>query len=226
MLTHMPLNVSGIGAYPDILAFLFVCIITCLMIIGVKESAMANRIFTLLNVAALSFIIVAGATKSDISNWNLQVNSNTSWTNSEGLNKTCSSEKEKCGTGGYIPFGLTGVLNGAAKCFFAFVGFDAIASTGEEVVRPERNIPLGILITLIIVSVLYCGLSGVLSLMMPFYMVNAETPLPQAFKYVHLEWATILVSMAAIFSLSTCMYGIMFPLPRVSTFYSKANMIK
>ncbi len=203
MLTYMSMNVPGIGPYPDFLAFLFACMVTVLMIIGVKESALTNKIFVLINIVTLSFIIILGGTKADFANWNLKVNENTTWTNSAGVNTTCSNPSEKCGTGGFMPFGLTGVLNGAAKCFFAFVGFDAIASTGEEVVNPKRNMPLGILITLAIVSILYCGLAGVLSLMLPYYMVDADTPLPQAFKYVHLDWATVLVSIAAIISLIT-----------------------
>jgi len=203
MITYMPINVPGIGQYPDFLAFLLACFVTCLMIIGVKESALANKIFVLINIATLSFIIILGGTKADFTNWNLKVNANTSWINTEGVNVTCSNSNEKCGVGGFMPFGLTGVLNGAAKCFFAYVGFDAIASTGEEVINPKKNMPLSILITLVIVSVLYCGLAGVLSLMVPYYIVDANTPLPQAFKHVHLDWATYVVSIAAIISLIT-----------------------
>ena len=72
-----------------------------------------------------------------------------------------------------MPFDFTGIVNGAAKCFYAYIGFDAIASTGEEVVNPKRNIPLSILITLGIVSTLYCFLSGVLTLMIPYYIIDA-----------------------------------------------------
>ena len=108
-------------------------------------------------------------------------------------------------------------------------GFDAIASTGEEVVNPRRNIPLSILITLIVVSVLYCFLSAVLTLMIPYYLIDAskktsdswfkyriyleeffnffnkDTPLPQAFAYVGYDWAKYIVSVGAILSLA-CWY--------------------
>jgi amino acid transporter len=201
MLTYMPINSPGMGLYPDFLALLFASVVTFLMIIGVKESARANKIFVLLNIAILSFIIILGATKIDFNNWNLKISSNSSWNDSTGSNMSCSYEK--CGVGGFMPFGFTGVLNGASKCFFAYVGFDAIASTGEEVINPKRNIPLGILITLVLVSVLYCGLAAVISLMLPYYMVDADTPLPYAFKYVNMTWATVLVSIAAIISLIT-----------------------
>ena len=144
MLSNLPMHIPGIGTYPDFLAFALGCCVTGLMIIGVKESSFVNKMFTLLNVATLTSICLIGATKVDFSNWNLKTNvgsttklpnlclfdnklftsfkANTSWVDSAGLNQTCSSNKGQCGTGGFMPFGLTGVLNGAAKCFFAFVG--------------------------------------------------------------------------------------------------------
>lgn len=76
--------------------------------------------------------------------------------------------------------------------------------------NPKRNIPLSILITLAVTSVLYCGLSGVLTLMMPYYLIKPDTPLPSAFQYVKYDWATYVVSAGAIASLSTCLYGNLF----------------
>jgi cationic amino acid transporter 3 len=76
MLAYFPINVSGIGPYPDFLALFITCIIIALMIIGVKESSLLNRVFTLFNVALLSVIIVTGATKADFSNWSLRTNVN------------------------------------------------------------------------------------------------------------------------------------------------------
>lgn len=95
------------------------------------------------------------------------------------------------------------------------IGFDAIASTGEEVLNPRKNIPLSIVITLIAVSVCYCSVSFVLTLMIPYYLIDPNIPLPQAFEYVGLEWARTLVSAGAIASLVTCLYASMFPMPRV-----------
>lgn len=141
-------------------------------------------------------------------------------------NKTLTCNAEKCGSGGFIPFGVDGLIGGAAKCFYAFigelnfnfikkesinhlknakliVGFDAIASTGEELNNPRRNIPLSILLTLLVVGGLYCGLSIVLTFMVPFYMMNIETPLPFAFDYVNLDWCKYIATVGAIISLST-----------------------
>jgi amino acid transporter len=81
--------------------------------------------------------------------------------------------------------------------------FSFLSDLGEEVVNPKKNIPLSILLTLAIASVLYCGLSGVLTLMIPYYLINPNTPLPSAFQYAQLNWATYVVSAGAVASLST-----------------------
>ena len=125
-----------------------------------------------------------------------------SWIDSNNVKQTCETSG-RCGNGGYAPFGFAGVVMGAAKCFYAYVGFDAIASTGEELINPKRNIPLSIIITLVVVSILYSGLSAVLTLMIPYYMLDPSTPLPHAFAYVNMYWARYVVAIGAITSLCT-----------------------
>ncbi|CAF0949667.1 unnamed protein product, partial [Brachionus calyciflorus] len=216
----MPFNSPFLGPYPDLLAFGLVMIITCFMLVGVKESALMNKIFTVLNITVLSFIIITGATKADFSNWNKNTHQNLSWIDVTGSNQTCQSSG-RCGNGGFMPFGINGIITGAAKCFYAFIGFDAIASTGEELKNPKRNIPLGIIITLSVAASLYCGISVVITLMVPYFIIDPDTPLPHAFEYVHYEWAKYFVSFGAILSLCTCLYAGMFPMPRIV--YSMAS---
>jgi len=182
-----------------------------IVIVGVKESTRFTTVFTCINILVILFCVVLGLFHVDGHNWALDPQ----------VDLPSNQTDIKTGSGGFMPFGVRGMIAGAATCFYSYVGFDAIATTGEEVINPRRDIPLGIVLSLSIISLAYCSVSAVQTLMWPYWDQAVKAPLPYVFERVGLSFAKYVITCGALAGLTTSMLGAMFPLPRI--LYAMAN---
>lgn len=180
------------GVIVDPCAAILVIIVTGLLCMGIKESATVQAIVTLANVCVMIFVIVAGSI----------IGFQNGWPGYELAN-------------GYFPYGLNGVLGGAATVFFSYIGFDTVASTAEEVKNPQRDLPLGIGISLSICGGLYMLVSSVIVGIVPYYLMDPDTPISSAFSAHGLHWAMYIVTAGAVAALSSTLMGSILPQPRI-----------
>ncbi|CAL1545275.1 unnamed protein product [Lymnaea stagnalis] len=196
----MPMHIDQLSEYPDFFAFGITLLLTVLLAFGVKESARFNNIFTVINLLVVLYVTICGLFKLDWHNWNL-------------------SQEEVCyksaGSGGFMPFGFSGMMAGAATCFYAFVGFDCVATTGEETKNPQRAIPIGIIVSLLVIFLSYFSVSAIITLMCPYFLLDRDAALPAVFERVGWGVARYIITAGAVCGLSTSLLGAMFPLPRI-----------
>lgn len=201
----MPMNVDVIAPYPDFFSLGVTVVFSIALAFGAKESSRVNNVFTVVNLLVVLFVIISGLFHVDASNWNLS--------KEEVMEGTNNSTEY--GEGGFAPYGFNGIIKGAATCFYGFIGFDCIATAGEEAKTPQKSIPIAIVVSLLIIFLAYFGISTVLTMILPYYAQDEKAPLPHMYEAVDWEWAQYLVTAGAVCGLFSSLLGAMFPLPRV-----------
>ncbi|XP_023161981.2 probable cationic amino acid transporter isoform X1 [Drosophila hydei] len=177
------------GKPPDFIAFGITLIMTSVLAMGASKSVIFNHTLNAINLATWVFVMAAGLFYVDTKTW---------------------SEHQ-----GFLPYGWSGVFSGAATCFYAFIGFDIIATTGEEAHNPQKSIPKAIVGSLIVVLIAYVSVSLVLTLVVPYDHINVGAALVQMWSYVNAPKCRAVVAVGATAGLSVAMFGSMFPMPRV-----------
>ncbi len=183
---HFPTALSAAynpeaGTYINLPAVLMVFAIAALLSIGTKESARLNKIIVFLKVGVILLFIVVGVFYVEPTNWTPM-----------------------------LPFGFSGVLTGAALVFFAYLGFDAVSAAAEEVKNPQRDMPIGIIGSLFICTILYVIVSLVLTGIVPYTDLNVSDPVSYALQLVNQDWAAGIISLGAIIGMTTVILVMMY----------------
>uniref|UniRef100_A0A3P9I8H6 Solute carrier family 7 member 4 n=1 Tax=Oryzias latipes TaxID=8090 RepID=A0A3P9I8H6_ORYLA len=189
--THiMQWHVPFLAHYPDLLAAGILVVASVFISFGVQVSSYLNHIFSSISMGVIVFILVFGFVLAEPANW--------------------SQEQ-----GGFAPFGLSGILAGSATCFYAFVGFDVIASSSEEAKNPQKAVPIATAISLGLAATAYILVSTVLTLMVPWRTLDPNSALADAFFRRGYSWAGIIVAVGSICAMNTVLLCNLFSLPRI-----------
>jgi basic amino acid/polyamine antiporter, APA family len=189
----------------DYVGFVIIAVITTILVIGIKESANFTTVIVFLKVAVVCVFIALATAFLWKHNW--QPNH---WHPFIPPN-----------TGERGQYGWSGILRGAGVVFFAYIGFDAVSTAAQEARNPKRDMPIGILVSLVICTVLYILVSGLLTRIVPYTQLNVPDPVVVGMRATGHPWATILVEVGALLGLATVMLVMLLGQSRV--FYSMSR---
>jgi basic amino acid/polyamine antiporter, APA family len=184
------------GAIINLPAVFIVLFLTSLLIIGIKESARFTGIMVLVKLATLFVFILIGIFNVKPSNWIP-----------------------------FMPFGIQGVMTGAAIVFFAYIGFDAVSTVAEETKNPQKNMPIGIILSLGISSVLYIVVAAILTGMVSYRDLDSPAPVALALNLIGFQWGAALVSAGAVAGITSVLLVMLMGQPRIFFSMSRDGLL-
>jgi APA family basic amino acid/polyamine antiporter len=189
------------GALINLPAVLITLAIMVLLVVGVRESARFNAAMVAIKLAAVLFFIAVGATYVKPENWSP-----------------------------FMPYGFPGVMTGAAVVFFAYIGFDAVSTTAEEAKNPKRDLPIGIIASLIICTLLYLIVAAILSGIVPVVQFKNDAqflnaPVGYALSVINKDWAAGLVSAGAVAGITSVLLVMLMSQPRIFFAMSRDQLL-
>lgn len=206
----------GTGAILDLPAILIAWIVTWILVRGIRESASFNAAMVIIKVAIVFFVIVVGAFYVDPKNW--VPFAPYGYSGMSFFGKTVLGQH---GAGGE-PLGM---LAGAGIIFFAYIGFDSVSTHAEEAKNPRRDVPIGIIVSLVLCTALYIAVAAVLTGMVPYDKLNIEAPVSDAFRQVGLPWAQFLISLGAVAGITSVLLVLMLSQPRVMLAMARDGLV-
>ncbi|XP_078615659.1 cationic amino acid transporter 4-like [Branchiostoma floridae x Branchiostoma japonicum] len=187
--THLSMgNVQPFADSPDLIACGLLLLVMLFIAFGAQVSAHLNTILTVVNMMVVAFIVSSSFFLVDLHNW--------------------------MDHGGFIPNGWRSIIQASSSCFFAFVGFDVVGNVAEEAQDPARGIPVAICVSLFLAIFAYTGVSGALTLMVPWTKISPKSALPSAFKMRGWGWAGNIIAVGALSAMSASLVTSLFAMPR------------
>ncbi|WP_461202539.1 amino acid permease [Anoxybacillus sp. TBDG-1] len=184
------------GTFIDVPAIVIVLLITFLLTQGVRKSARFNAVMVFIKVAVILLFIAVGVWYVKPENWTP-----------------------------FMPFGFSGVAAGAATVFFAYLGFDAVSTAAEEVRNPQRNMPIGIIASLAICTLLYIAVSLILTGIVPYDQLGVKNPVAFALNYIHQDWVAGFISLGAITGITTVLLVMLYAQTRLFYAISRDGLL-
>lgn len=188
--------IAGKHFFINLPAFLIVCLIAALAYVGIQESKKSTNFMVIFKILVIIFVIILGGFYVQPTNWDP-----------------------------FMPNGFTGVLAGVSAVFYAYIGFDAISTTAEECKNPQRDLPRGMIYSLIICTILYVLIALVLTGMVSYKELKVDDPLAYVFEKINLKWAGYIISVSAVVATTSVLLVFQLGQPRIWMSMSRDGLL-